>query len=89
MKYSPLLILALLAVAGCQCGGPATISDPDPAPGSSAAAGRTDAIIAAADATPDSSALDAAIDEMFAADDREMAQFAEAEAEATRPVETE
>ena len=86
MKFnSPLLpaLLAAMLLAGCQCGGPASQAGEQTDPGiSGSAAERADAIAAAADAAPDSVALDAAIDAMFAEDDREMAQFTQAEAEA-------
>lgn len=79
-KYSACL-LALLLCAGCNCSGNAP-GQSAPAPDTAPAAARADAITAAADAAADTAALDATIDAMFAEDDREMARFNQAEAEA-------
>ncbi|HNW92099.1 MAG TPA: hypothetical protein PKM88_04220 [bacterium] len=82
MKYSVRLLLPLvLILSGCQCG-PRTGDSgaaPEPAPAQQAAAARADSIAALAVTAPDTAALDAALDQMFAEDDAQLDEYAQAE----------
>ncbi len=80
MRHLTLTCSILILLAGC--GGETTPAAVSPDSNAQRAAQGADAIATLAETAPDSAALDAELDAMFAEDDRDLAQLDAAEREA-------